>query len=230
MKNNNEKVVGILGGMGPYASLEFARLLLDITPAKKDWDHLHVVIDNNPKIPSRTRAVLYGEKSPVTAMISSINRLATAGADFAVVPCNSAHYFYDEVVSHITIPWLNMLEVIASKVKMKKPLILGAYLVTKRKIYKPYFPHAKYLSGCDSAEMIRLIEELKREAKLSNVMLKRLMQIIYHASKRADSLILACTELSLITDRLIEIELPIFDSTKLYAHAAYDYARSLRRD
>ena len=92
-----EKVVGILGGMGPFATVDFYKQILLATHAKKDWEHLRILIDSNVKIPSRTRAILYGEESPAPAMVKSINNLTRIGADFVVVPCNSAHYFYKEV-------------------------------------------------------------------------------------------------------------------------------------
>ena len=108
--------------------LIFFGQILQLTPAKKDWEHLRIFIDNNVKIPSRTRAVLHHEESPVLGMIESINGLADIGDDFVVVPCNSAHYFYDEVVRKIKLPWLNIIEISCNRVRRigkQRPLILG---------------------------------------------------------------------------------------------------------
>ena len=110
-----QKILGILGGMGPYATIYFFQRILDLTPIKKDKDHFRVLIDNQVKIPSRTRAILFNEDSPVPDMIKSINNLASIGAESLLIPCNSAHYFYDEVCKEITIPWINMIECVANK-------------------------------------------------------------------------------------------------------------------
>ena len=74
-----QKTIGILGGMGPYATVYFYKQILDSTPVKKDWDHFRILIDSNVKIPSRTRAVLYNETSPVPDLINSINDLQPFG-------------------------------------------------------------------------------------------------------------------------------------------------------
>ena len=76
---NRETIIGILGGMGPYATSFFFKRLLDITPTKLDKDHFRTIIDNNVKIPSRTRAVKYNEQSPVKDIVSSINNLSKIG-------------------------------------------------------------------------------------------------------------------------------------------------------
>ena len=92
----NDRTVGILGGMGPHATADFFALLVRLTPAEKDWNHLHIVVENNPRIPSRTRAFLFGEESPVPYLVAGAKRLEAAGAQVIVVPCNSAT---DEMVS-----------------------------------------------------------------------------------------------------------------------------------
>ncbi len=67
-----QKSIGILGGMGPYATVHFYKRILELTPIIKDKDHFRIFIDSQVKIPSRTRAILYNETSPVPEMIKSI--------------------------------------------------------------------------------------------------------------------------------------------------------------
>jgi len=69
LMHNKNITIGVLGGMGPYATLHFLKRILDLTPVTKDRDHFRIITDNNVKIPSRTRAVKYGEKSPVDDMV-----------------------------------------------------------------------------------------------------------------------------------------------------------------
>ena len=138
---DSETTIGILGGMGPYATNFFLKRILDLTPVELDKDHFHTIIDNNVKIPSRTRAVKYNEQSPVNDIVHSINNLGKIGCSFVMLPCNSAHYFYNEVSEEIEIPWLNMIEIVSSKIldlSYTKPLILGGYITTQKKVYSQY--------------------------------------------------------------------------------------------
>ena len=117
----NQKVVGILGGMGPFATALFFEKMLELTPAKKDWEHLRIIIDNNPKIPSRSRHYLYGEESPVLGMIETCRRLEAYPVDFIVIPCNSASCFLEDVQAKINIPILNIFEITVDAIKNEYP-------------------------------------------------------------------------------------------------------------
>ncbi|MBA47152.1 MAG: hypothetical protein CL893_03585 [Dehalococcoidia bacterium] len=143
MKDSDEKILGILGGMGPYATLDFIKHIYDNTPdVSVDSDHIRVVTDINVKIPSRTRAILFNEKSPVDGMVSSIKNLGKLGASVIAVPCNSAHYFYNSVKLETSDNWINMLECVSDAVKAKnlrRPLILGGYVTVSKKFIKTFF-------------------------------------------------------------------------------------------
>jgi aspartate racemase len=104
------KMIGILGGMGPEATIYIFRLIVELTKVEKDQDHIPIIIFNNPKIPDRTAAIVRGGPSPLPYLIDSAVFLEKAGADFILMPCVTAHYFYKEIVKHITIPFLHLLE------------------------------------------------------------------------------------------------------------------------
>ena len=105
----NKKILGILGGMGPLSTSYFFQEILRLTDAKKDSDHLRIIIDNNVDIPSRTRALLYGEESPTKVIHCACLNLKSFGCDYIAVPCNSAHAFFDDVTFGGNIPWVNMI-------------------------------------------------------------------------------------------------------------------------
>jgi len=113
-----EKVIGILGGMGPEATLDLFGKIIANTPAATDQDHLRVVIDSNPKVPDRTAAILRGGESPVPAMKAAIKALKQAGADFVVIPCVSAHFFLDELRREAGLPILSMFDVAAEHIRL----------------------------------------------------------------------------------------------------------------
>jgi len=118
-----EKVIGILGGLGPEATVFVFQKILEHTPASKDQDHLRIFIDNNPKIPERLPAILGTGPDPVPMMVSSGQALAKAGAEFIIIPCVSAHYFLPELCRKITLPILSMLDVAAKEIKASQPAI-----------------------------------------------------------------------------------------------------------
>ncbi|MCL6454181.1 MAG: amino acid racemase [Alicyclobacillus sp.] len=103
-----EKTIGVLGGMGPLATVDMMHKIILNDPAPTDQAHLHVIVDCDPKIPDRTAAILEGGADPVPRMVASARRLVQAGADVIVMACNTAHYFYDQVQASIPVPILHM--------------------------------------------------------------------------------------------------------------------------
>lgn len=103
-----QKVVGIIGGMGPLATVDLMTKIISYTPAMIDQEHLHVIADSNSQIPDRTTAILGQGMDPAPHMVESAKRLENAGADFLIIACNTAHYFYDIVKKSVTIPILHM--------------------------------------------------------------------------------------------------------------------------
>ncbi len=198
---NRETIIGILGGMGPYATSFFFKRFLDITPVNSDKEHFRTIIDNNVKIPSRTRAVKYNEQSPVDDIVSSINNLGRIGCSYVMLPCNSAHYFYDTVSKKIEIPWLNMIEIVSNYMLHQnyiQPLILGGFVTTKNKIYSKYLPNSVYLDDRENEQLELMIEEIKRTNKINKNLEKTLKDIITNYNDSIDSILLACTELPIV--------------------------------
>ena len=198
-KNIGRKsIIGILGGMGPYATNFFLKRMIDLTPVRVDKDHFHTIIDNNVKIPSRTRAIKYNEQSPVNDMVNSINNLARIGCKYVMLPCNSAHYFYDEVSKEIEIPWLNMIEIVSNRMQelnYVKPLVLGGYITTQAKVYSKYLPKSVYLTDNENRIVEAIIEEIKNKNCLERKSDKTLKAILKAYNNSIDSILLGCTEL-----------------------------------
>ena len=107
-----EKTIGILGGMGPEATLDCYAGIITNTPAKTDQDHLRVVIDSNPRVPDRTAAIIGEGESPVPILVAGCRSLQQAGADFIIIPCVSAHYFLDEIRQQIELPILSIFDAV----------------------------------------------------------------------------------------------------------------------
>ena len=112
-----KKIIGILGGMGPLATADLFRKIIDLTEASKDQEHVRVLIDSNTDIPDRTAAILHNGADPVPALTESAELLEKAGAGFLIMPCNTAHYFYQKVQAAVSIPVISIIEETAKKVK-----------------------------------------------------------------------------------------------------------------
>ena len=104
-----DRIIGILGGMGPEATVDLFREITRLTPAEKDQDHVPVLVYSNSKIPDRTTAMLEGGEDPMPALIESARVLERAGAGVLVIPCNTAHYYLPELQKKVGIPILNMI-------------------------------------------------------------------------------------------------------------------------
>lgn len=119
----SEKTIGILGGMGPEATIDLYHRIIRATPVNSDQDHIKTIIFSNPKIPDRTNAILNNGKSPIPELVSSATMLKKAGADFLIMPCNTAHYFIDDLKKKIDIPIIHMINLTSKYIAEKYPMI-----------------------------------------------------------------------------------------------------------
>jgi aspartate racemase len=107
-------LIGVLGGMGPLATVDFMQKLIAATTratnATRDQDHVPVVVSSIPQIPDRNAAFRGEGVSPLAAMISSGQRLIQAGAGLLVVPCNTAHLWFDELEAALPVPMMHMVD------------------------------------------------------------------------------------------------------------------------
>ena len=94
-----EFVIGVLGGMGTYATINMFDRYAGIFPAEKEWDRPRIIIDNNCTMPSRVRAILYKENVDILIeqMTDSIRGLIAAGATRIILGCNTSHVFLPDV-------------------------------------------------------------------------------------------------------------------------------------
>lgn len=117
------KTIGILGGMGPEATAYFFDLVVKNTRAAADQGHVPVVMYSRPSVPDRTAAILRGGPSPLPHLVRGVKALHRAGADFAVMPCVTAHYFHSAVAARSPIPVVHLLEETVAYVRKRHPRI-----------------------------------------------------------------------------------------------------------
>ena len=105
-----DKLVGVIGGMGPDATIDFMAKVIDQTPARTDQDHIRMLVEHNPHIPSRQQAMAGTGEDPGAVIASMAARLEAAGSDFIVMPCNTAHAWQRDILEIITIPFVSIVE------------------------------------------------------------------------------------------------------------------------
>jgi len=115
------RTVGIIGGMGPGATCTFFERIIRRTPAARDREHLHVIINSDPSVPDRTEALLGRAESPVPHLVRSARLLEAAGARLLAMPCVTAHAFIGDVRKEIDVPLLSIVEETARAIKAGWP-------------------------------------------------------------------------------------------------------------
>ena len=227
-----EKIIGILGGMGPYATIDMFSRIVDLTPAQKDWEHLRIIIDNNPKIPSRSRAILFGEASPVPMMIETARNLEKAGADFIIIPCNTSHHFYAEVQKEVSIPILNIIEetrdyVVQNMPQLKRVGLLSTLVTTRGGLFHNAFAEKNIdvviLGNDDQAKVSDVIEAAKVGKTGTETRAKLMSAANKLIADGAEALILGCTELSIVVEEG-DFSVPFFNSAQILAQSAVNKA------
>lgn len=103
------KILGIIGGMGPLATVVFFEKLVNLTPAAKDQDHPRILVDCNPRIPDRTAAITGRGPSPVPLIVETGKNLRKAGANILAMPCVTAHCFFEEIQRGLDVPVIHMI-------------------------------------------------------------------------------------------------------------------------
>jgi len=196
------KTVGVIGGMGPSATVEFFRRLVAATPARSDQEHLRIVIDNNPGVPSRTDAILYNGPSPEAALVEMARGLEAMGANVLAMPCNTAHSFRVPMQAAVRIPLLDMISETVAKVGVSHVGLLATSGTIRMKLYHRAFaqkgiqvvtPH-----GASQHTVARAIEAIKAGRSLPEVAVAVAGVVAELRMAGAEAVIAGCTEISLI--------------------------------
>ncbi len=220
--------------MGPAATIDLLQRVLELTPAESDADHLRLLVDNNPKVPSRIAALLDGTgESPAPTLIAMARGLEQQGADFLVMPCNTAHHYHREVAAAVTIPFLNLMELVQSELDAmpetpRRVGLLASSALRRIELYEPYVnaPGRKLLYPSPSCQedLMRLILAVKAGRVEADVLQALPAAIDDLRSAGADVLLVACTELSALGDALVS-ELPVVDAADVLARAVVERGR-----
>ena len=231
VKNMKEKTIGILGGMGPEATVDCYAKIIKKTPAKTDQQHLRVIIDSNPKVPDRTAAISGNGPSPVPILVDGCRTLQAAGADFIIMPCVSAHFYLPDIRQQIKLPILSIFDAVADTISGDHPDIKTVGLMgTTGTISGGLFQKRLATANIETivpddiqqAKVMAAIYDIKnsrphRSRKQIATDLVAVAQSLI--SGDAQGIVAGCTEIPLAL-RQQNVSVPYFDALTILARAA----------
>ncbi len=226
----NGVTIGILGGMGPAATVELFRRIVLKTPAHCDQDHIPIVIDSNPQIPDRGPFILESGPDPRPALCRSARRLERMGASFIVMPCNTAHFFLPYLQKAVRIPFIDMIAETAQVITEPVVGLLATETTVRTRLYHtacaPYGIEIITPSPEDQARLMEIIYAIKG-GRFNLALGRDLRAIAARLRQRgADAIVVGCTELSLVAR---EINGPLYDALDVLADVAVRRALSFSK-
>jgi aspartate racemase len=221
------RIVGIIGGMGPEATLDLMRRVILKTSAQDDQDHVHLIVESNPKIPSRIAHLIEGTGAdPTPELMRIAQNLEQAGAQALAMPCNTAHAYAEAIRCAAGIPLLDMVarsvEHIATQHPGARVGLLASSAVFKIGLYAKLMAAAGLtpLMPPRQAEVMDLIKAVKR-GETGEKARRALAELTLDLAQRTDILLIACSELSVISGA---ISAPFIDSLDVLAADIVEFA------
>jgi len=201
----NTKTVGVIGGLGPMATVYFYDMVVRLTDAKTDQEHIDMVIANRATTPDRTDYIIgNSDKSPVTVLRKDAKRLESFGSDFLVITCNTAHFFYDDIAKEVNIPVLNIIEETVKYAKEKNHKKLGILATTGN------INTRLYQDMCEKYGIECLVLDEEKQSYIMSIIyddiksgkpadMEKFNKVVSHLQENnCDGAILGCTELSIL--------------------------------
>ena len=220
------RTVGVLGGKGPEATVELLRLIVAVTPARTEEEHLHVIVDNHPQIPKPALGITGEGPDPVPALTATAANLEKAGADFIVIPCNSAHYYVEQVRGAVSIPVVSIIDETVAAVKaagISRVGLLATTGLVSSGIYQDGFARAGVeVLLPDDAMQVRMMDGiLAFKDRGDGGPLKAALDELCGdlITRGAGGLVLGCTELPVVLEA-DSIPVPCYDTLEILARAA----------
>ncbi len=218
-----DRLAGVIGGMGPDATIDFMSRVLACTPATRDQDHVRMVVEHDPRIPNRQFA-MYGEGAdPGPAIATLAARLEGAGAEFIVMPCNLAHAWEDDIRAAISIPFISIVSESVKRVEQRCTAgeTIGLFTTPgcfKAGLYQEALAgHELVLQTPDElSESMALVERIKAGDKSEPVASGLRALAVRLVSRGAHALIAACTEFTLVLEPSM-FAVPFISSTDVLA-------------
>lgn len=235
MDATDQRVLGVLGGMGPLASAQFMVRLTQLTPATRDQEHIPTVLWSDPRVPDRTVGSLAGGADPLPWLLRGIAGLRHAGCGAIAIPCNTAHGWYDAMHAAAGVPILHIVDAAAAELRRTGVRggtigVMGTAATLAMRLYQDRLGALGW--DCivpDDAEMARLVSPAIALVK-ANCVADAYAPLAEAASglaaRGATAVVLGCTEIPLGLQAGPPPDVPIVDTIDGLARAAIAWARA----
>lgn len=225
------RIVGILGGMGPAATVDFYDKLVRATPARDDQDHLRVVIWADPTVPNRHAALAGEGEDPEPWLRRGVRALVGSGADLLVCPCNTAHAFLPPIATEERIELVSIIDAAVDEIPREAARQVGLLVADgaresglyqsalRERGMEPVLP-----SRQAQQDLMRTIYRVKAEADPASTVRELVPVLDELADVGVDTVVVGCTELSTVVDRL-RTSLTLVDASQALARRTVLRAR-----
>lgn len=230
------KTVGIIGGMGPAATVDLMARIVRLSPAKSDQDGIRMLVDNNPHVPDRNKAIAGTGPSPAPVLAAMARGLEAHGADFLVMACNTAHAFQASIMEAVGIPFISIIDETVSAVQAlsappKQVALLAAAGCLDAGLYQKAFAAAGIRAlvpeGQVREDFMQLLYEIKA-GDTGNSARRKMKAIADHLlGLGGEAVIAGCTEVPLVLQQ-DDLDRVLIDSTEQLAQASVDIAYGTR--
>ena len=226
-----KRTIGILGGMGPAATVDLFDRIVRATPARTDQEHIPVLIFNDTSIPDRSQAILHGGADPLPRMAAGLDLLARMGAQLIAIPCNTAHHYWAQLQAGVEIPVLNMITETVQAIRRDHPSVVRVgIMATSGTMAVGLYQDALRAAGLTPVEptadeVAQMMEAIYGErgvkAGFETGLAKDLLLGVGKAlmDRGAQALILGCTEIPLAVHDG-DLPVPLIASNQILAEAA----------
>ncbi len=237
----SDRVLGVLGGMGPLASAHFMLRLTQLTPARRDQDHIPTVLWSDPRVPDRIAARRGAGPDPLPSLLRGIEGLRRAGCGAIAIPCNTVHAWYEPMAEAAKVPIPHIVDAAAADLRRigiarGRIGLMGTVPTLEARLYQNRLEALGW--DCiepDSAEMERLVLPaiaLVKIARLAEAYPPLVEAVNSLASRGATVVVLACTEipLGIQAGPAAALRVPVVDTIDALARAAIAWAKPDRTE
>ena len=224
------RTVGVLGGMGALATVDFLNKLVLATPAACDQEHIPLLVRFCPEVPDRADALLGCGPSPVSALVAAALSIEQDGAQCLVIPCNTAHAWYDDISKSITIPILHIVDAALEAAHRDDPTEAIGLLATtgtiRSSIYQQHGGNdVHWITSSDDEQELWVMPGIRAVKANRLDEAAHLLQMAANAlvHRGAKSIIMGCTEIPIAMNNCT-VEVPLIDSTQALALACVAWA------
>ena len=229
----NDKVLGVLGGMGPLASAQFMLRLTLLTPAQRDQDHIPAILWSDPRIPDRMEAKFAGGADPLPWFLRANHGLEQAGCGAVVIPCNTAHGWYEDMRAATRLPIPHIVDAVAQDLVRQgitggKIGVMGTAATLRMRLYQDRLEALGYRCITpDQDQMDRLVSPAIAMVKANRIAASHTPAMAAARDlmdRGAVAVVLGCTELPLAAQAGPAADFPMADSIDALARAAIQWA------